>query len=383
MRQINTTSSTIILRADRVMSDVTVYAKQYDSQSRFINIDLRDDGGRIYGTNIIQLNALRPGCRYSYVRGEQDENGIIHFELTSQILALPGNVLCDVSLFDYSAPETVFEYGTGAKKEFAIMRRFYKINSVTVGGTSTLDYEYDSKSGVIAFTEAPGADMRIDITGEGIQLLTSALFTIAVEKSCYDDQAIAASDEFLTVSSEILKAQDILYDAEQKLTNITDMTASVKKISPDADPTVTRTGGHDGEPYNFEFGLPLGKAEFPYTDKLIKGLGDGEATAAVPGVDYVLPTQLPSKTSELTNDGDGASPFATAAQLANVGDKFYTHTQLAAADTWSIEHNLGKFPAVTVVDSGGSTVIGEIDYIDENNLTITFQSAFGGRAYLN
>lgn len=220
MRQTNTTSSTIILRADRVMSDVTVYAKQYDSQSRFINIDLRDDGGRIYGTNIIQLNALRPGCKYSYIRGTQDENGIIHFELTSQILALPGNVLCDVSLFDYSAPETVFEYGTGAKKEFALMRRFYKIDQITVGGASVANYEYDSKSGILVFQEAPGANARIDITGEGIQLLTSALFTIVVEKSCYNDKAIAASDEFLTVAEEILKAQDILYEAEQKLTGI-------------------------------------------------------------------------------------------------------------------------------------------------------------------
>lgn len=122
--------------------------------------------------------------------------------------------------------------------------------------------------------------------------------------------------------------------------------------------------------------------------------------------------ETPTMTSELINDGDGASPFATAAQLdrkqdqlvsgesiktingetllgsgdielAGVGDKFYTHNQLAANDTWSIEHNLGKFPAVTVVDSGGSIVVGEIDYIDENNLTITFQGAFGGKAYLN
>lgn len=61
----------------------------------------------------------------------------------------------------------------------------------------------------------------------------------------------------------------------------------------------------------------------------------------------------------------------------------YIYEQGVAASTWEINHNMGKFPSVTVVDSAGSVVIGAIDYIDINNLKITFNSSFGGKAYLN
>jgi hypothetical protein len=50
---------------------------------------------------------------------------------------------------------------------------------------------------------------------------------------------------------------------------------------------------------------------------------------------------------------------------------------------WSVAHNLNKFPSVSVVDSSGSIVIGEVTYVDNNNVTITFSASFSGRAYLN
>jgi hypothetical protein len=64
-------------------------------------------------------------------------------------------------------------------------------------------------------------------------------------------------------------------------------------------------------------------------------------------------------------------------------DKHFTFTQSTATDTWNITHNLGKFPSVSVVDSGNTIVYGNIDYIDNNSLTITFSAAFGGKAYMN
>ena len=66
------------------------------------------------------------------------------------------------------------------------------------------------------------------------------------------------------------------------------------------------------------------------------------------------------------------------------GDKTFNFTQAATASTWSITHNLGKNPSVTVTDSGGTSVLGgQINYVDTNNLTITFSSAFAGKAFLN
>lgn len=64
-------------------------------------------------------------------------------------------------------------------------------------------------------------------------------------------------------------------------------------------------------------------------------------------------------------------------------DKTFVHTQLSASKEWLVNHNLGKFPSVTVVDSAQTVVIGEVTYIDSNNLKITFSAEFGGTAYLN
>ena len=64
-------------------------------------------------------------------------------------------------------------------------------------------------------------------------------------------------------------------------------------------------------------------------------------------------------------------------------DKFYIHRQDVSSDMWVIEHNLNKRPSVTVVDSGESVVIGDVEYIDDNKIQITFTGAFAGKAYLN
>jgi hypothetical protein len=68
---------------------------------------------------------------------------------------------------------------------------------------------------------------------------------------------------------------------------------------------------------------------------------------------------------------------------AGAGDKNYVHTQGVAAAVWNINHGLNKKPSVTVVDSGGTEVEGDILHIDNNNVTITFSAAFSGEAYFN
>ena len=42
-------------------------------------------------------------------------------------------------------------------------------------------------------------------------------------------------------------------------------------------------------------------------------------------------------------------------------DKHFTFVQSTAAATWNITHNLGKFPSVSIVDSGNTIVHGDID----------------------
>ena len=78
------------------------------------------------------------------------------------------------------------------------------------------------------------------------------------------------------------------------------------------------------------------------------------------------------------------SHLATKEELAEVADKHFVFEQAIASDTWIIEHNLGKKPSITVVDSA-DTVIGiyKTDYDGENKVTLIFNGAFTGKAYLN
>lgn len=61
----------------------------------------------------------------------------------------------------------------------------------------------------------------------------------------------------------------------------------------------------------------------------------------------------------------------------------YEHMQGSASNSWTITHNLGFKPNVTVIDSAGNIVEGEIAYTNTNSLTVSFQSAFSGTAYLS
>lgn len=65
------------------------------------------------------------------------------------------------------------------------------------------------------------------------------------------------------------------------------------------------------------------------------------------------------------------------------GDKTYIHIQSLASDVWHVIHNLKKYPSVSIVDSGGSLVVGEVTYLSENTLDISFSASFSGSAYLN
>ncbi len=61
----------------------------------------------------------------------------------------------------------------------------------------------------------------------------------------------------------------------------------------------------------------------------------------------------------------------------------YTFTQASSSDTWVLAHNLNAYPSVTIVDSTGREVVGDVHYIDVNNVTIYFTAAFAGQAFLN
>jgi hypothetical protein len=70
-------------------------------------------------------------------------------------------------------------------------------------------------------------------------------------------------------------------------------------------------------------------------------------------------------------------------------DVNYKHHQNSASTTWSINHNLGKFPSVSIKFSSSDQIYSNVGafagviYTDENNLTINLAAAESGYAYLN
>ena len=82
-----------------------------------------------------------------------------------------------------------------------------------------------------------------------------------------------------------------------------------------------------------------------------------------------------------------AGPAVTLNQITvggiNAPAVAYHNTQGTSAAVWTISHYLGWYPNVTVQDSGGSIVEGEISYTSSNALTVTFSGAFSGDAYLS
>lgn len=61
----------------------------------------------------------------------------------------------------------------------------------------------------------------------------------------------------------------------------------------------------------------------------------------------------------------------------------FRYIQSLNSNTWTIIHNLGFKPSVTIIDLDGDVVNGDIAYNTNNQLTLTFAQPIKGEAYLN
>jgi|TARA_B110000495_G_C22424045_1_gene268040 hypothetical protein len=61
----------------------------------------------------------------------------------------------------------------------------------------------------------------------------------------------------------------------------------------------------------------------------------------------------------------------------------YVHDQNSPSAVWTIQHNLGKFPSVVLVDSEDDVVYGEVNYESNNTIIVTLSAAISGKAFLN
>lgn len=68
--------------------------------------------------------------------------------------------------------------------------------------------------------------------------------------------------------------------------------------------------------------------------------------------------------------------------LTHVWPSTFRWEQTAPATVWVIAHGLDSKPAVSVISPSNEQLFGDVAYIDDDNLTITFGSPVDGTAFL-
>ena len=87
--------------------------------------------------------------------------------------------------------------------------------------------------------------------------------------------------------------------------------------------------------------------------------------------------------SNLSVVGEGVINTVTENGTVTITSTTYIHEQGVASDVWVIEHNLNKYPSITLVDSANTQFEAQIEYDDKNTCTVYMNGATTGKAYLN
>lgn len=79
--------------------------------------------------------------------------------------------------------------------------------------------------------------------------------------------------------------------------------------------------------------------------------------------------------------GPGGTSGLQSSEIANLVS--YRHIQNTPSTTWTIVHNLNFYPNVTVFNSAGDQVEGNVTHSNQTTLTINFSSTLAGKAHLS
>ena len=100
---------------------------------------------------------------------------------------------------------------------------------------------------------------------------------------------------------------------------------------------------------------------------------------------YILQNFATKEYAENLVDNHNISPTAhqDIRNLINNALGTYVFTQDTENTTWTINHNLQRYPSVSIIDSDGDVVLSDVKYIDANKIILVFSVAIKGKAYLN
>jgi hypothetical protein len=105
-------------------------------------------------------------------------------------------------------------------------------------------------------------------------------------------------------------------------------------------------------------------------------------TVAVVEVQTIVAVVPVTPVVTVTAPGPQGPPGLTG-PMGPIGGSPFTYTRDTPAATWPINHELGRYPQVTVVDQFGSRRISDVVYADINNVSVIHSEPLVGAAYLS
>lgn len=65
------------------------------------------------------------------------------------------------------------------------------------------------------------------------------------------------------------------------------------------------------------------------------------------------------------------------------GGDVFTHIQSSPLQDWTVTHNLGRFPELTIIGSDGNQLITDVEHVSTNIAIVHFATATTGKAVCN
>ena len=165
---------------------------------------------------------------------------------------------------------------------------------------------------------------------------------------------------------------------------------------------VTGVAGLDGTCTLQLFPNSLGSAGSAYRVRAWHGVTGRrflDGFASVPNAscelqDILIATSPPDLDMAVTAAAQAAASAAAAAQSAadaaasagggvSPGGASYTHAQAAPSAVWTVPHNLGRYPSITVTDHFGNVVQPDVQYVSASIVQVTHGTPITGFAYCN
>lgn len=178
-----------------------------------------------------------------------------------------------------------------------------------------------------------------------------------------------------------------------------DLVEAISELKTKLDDAINKCLEHAKLKADFEFAQTLfvhiiDKIKVGNLDSIFVDLKDLIAVINGYNIPLYVPTNLPIPAYDLSSYFPGAIWGSITGTLSNQTDLWtiiqnlyvrdhFIYTQAVASSTWTVTHNMGKNPSVSIIDSSGDEVLGEVNHISNNQLIITFSAAFSGVAYLN